>query len=120
MKNEILKKIQNYIMFKEISHLNIQIPNSLFYYAEGLENGCENYLEGKKILIEVSGEDVRDNHIISIVIREGRDSLDDFVLKEPVSHVQNICIELSYQKARKLTLDMIVAGTPYSVNLTTR
>ena len=90
MKNEILKKIQNYIMFKEINHLNIQIPNSLFYYAEGLENGCENHLEGKKILIEVSGEDIRDNHIILIVIRESRDSLNDFVLKEPISYIQNI------------------------------
>jgi len=114
------KKIYDCMMLSQVKSLEIQIPKDLFYYAEGLENGCEHHLENKEIRIDIIGEDTRDNRQILIIIKEGRDTLKELCDKKDSFNIQHINVILSYQKARKLIFDIITVGSPYSVNLITR
>lgn len=121
MKNEILKALQDFTCVRQLSTLNIEAPCGLFYYAEGVENGNEYQLEDKKITINFIGQDERDNYLLCITIKESHNTssiLNVPPTKYPVD--KNIHLELPYQKARKLLLDILIAGAPYSVNLITK
>jgi hypothetical protein len=120
-KEEILKALQDFTCVRQLSTLNIEVPCGLFYYAEGLENGNEHQLEDKKITINFIGQDERDNYLLCITIKESHDTssiLNVLPNKYPID--KNIHLELPYQKARKLLLDILIAGAPYSVNLITK
>jgi hypothetical protein len=86
-----------------INNLSIQVPTGLYYYAESLENGNEDQLEGKVITFDIVSVDVRDNRTIEITIKECPQS----------------DMELNYQTARKLVLEAIKEGCAHSVNITT-
>jgi len=121
MKNNLLELVQNFTGQRQIGTIDIEIPHSLFYCAEGLQNGYEHKLEDEVVTIKCTGEDYRDVFILNIIIKEKEDTSKNVLLKERQTIlIGTIDLKLPYQKARKLVLDMIVEGMPYSVNLITR
>ena len=120
MKNLILEALQNYTRVRQIVSIKGEIPHSLFYYAEGLENGNEYKLEDKELIIEFTGEDEREDFTLNIMINEKATINEIFFFDLEVAPKKDIFIKLPYQQARKLLLDMIIYGEPYSVNLITK
>lgn len=120
MKNNILEALQSYTGVRQIISLNGKLPNGLFYYAEGLENGNEDKLENKELKIEFTGEDERESFVLNITINEDANLNEIFFLDVEAEPQNNIDIKLPYQQARKLLVDMIINGEPYSVNLITK
>ncbi|MFA6137403.1 MAG: hypothetical protein WC667_04880 [Sulfurimonas sp.] len=122
MKNEILEIIQNYTGTRELIDLRIEVPARLFNLSEGLENGYEDILEDEKVVVNAIGYDDRDrdNYTLFITIKEDEDTSKELLLLEAKLLIdKEIFLQLSYQKARKLILDMIVEGAAHSVNLIT-
>ncbi|MFA6195364.1 MAG: hypothetical protein WC656_01815 [Sulfurimonas sp.] len=123
MKNEILEIIQNYTGTRELNDLKIEIPARLFNLSEGLENGYEHILEDKQVVVNAIGYDDRDrdNYTLFIMIKEDEDTSKELLSKKdkwPID--KEIFLQLSYQKARKLILDMIEEGASHTVNLITK
>ena len=106
---------EGYLGYGNFVNINIVIPPGLFYYAEYLDNGNESQLEGCIISIEFSGYDSRDSKYIEVLIKEECDNNESYVFDGTSRHV-----ELNYQTARKLVLQIIPIFSPHSVNLTTK
>ena len=127
MNIDLAKKIID--KFKELSlgasdptHLEIEIPMGLFYYAESETNGNEEYLEGKQIHIKFTGYDDRDTRYLYIKIAENSD-IDIFLSKSQNknnSYEIYLNVEMKYQIARDMLLTFIKGSSPHSVNLITK
>lgn len=119
---DIIKQIEktlNHSMYNQITKIDAIIPNGLFYYSDGIENGNEHKLEGKIICITCKGYDLRDDFKLKINILEEYKNKQNLIL--PKNSKQKVLeVNLSYQKARELLLDLITKGTPYSVNFITK
>lgn len=124
MKSHELISIENFVRNRSFVKLDMCIPKNLFYYAEGLENGCEWRLEGQQISIICIGHDdqERDNIIINILLKEEAIGIMEQIsrLKQEDFENKEVNLEFSYQVARKLLLEMIKEWSPYSLNLITK
>jgi len=120
MNNNLLEAFQNYTGVTQVVSIKAVLPQGLFYYAEGLENGNEYNLEDKILKIEFTGEDIREDFVLNITINEDATSDNIYFLNIESEPQKDIFIKLPYQQARKLLIDMIIFGEPYSVNLITK
>lgn len=115
--SKIISKLkESYLGYGNFVNINIAIPPGLFYYAESFDNGNESQLEGGIISIEFSGYDSRDARYIEILIKEECGDNENCAVFDSTSRN----IELNYQTARKLVLQIISIFSPHSVNLSTK
>lgn len=114
-----IEKTLNHSMYNQITKIDAIIPNGLFYYSDGIENGNEHKLEGKIICIICKGYDSRDDFKLKINIHEEYKDNQNLILLND-SKKKNLEVNLSYQKSRELLLDLITKGKPYSVNFITK
>jgi len=112
-----IMEILNRSISDELISLTAVVPKNLFYYSESLDNGCEYKLEDKSILIECTGHDSREDFTLNITIKEI--CYKEIELNYDKEH-SLINLNLNYQSARKLLLDLIAQCYPHSVNLITR
>lgn len=124
MKSHELISIENFVRNRSFVKLDMCIPKNLFYYAEGLENGCEWRLEGQQISIICIGHDdqERDNIIINIILKEEAIGVTEQIglLEQGYLETKEVNLEFPYQTARKLLLEIIKEWSPYSLNLITK
>lgn len=115
MEQKLTALIKLLIGHDPIFGLTIEIPQGLYYYSQMQENGNEDVLEGKQISIKVVGHDMRDTRYSTIFIKESAVIHTPFIFVE-----KRLEIELSYQIARQIVLNLISNSEPHSVNLITK